>query len=114
MGFFPILLPIQSSYPFLQIPLWARCGCLADFVALADEDVFGEGANVVGFQKKDVIAEVQKRPVHPFFGELLFENVHLVVRGDGEDLHGVLPLVVQTAQFRKLSLTDGRHTVHKL
>ncbi len=114
MGFFPILLPIQSSYPFLQIPLWAWCRCLANLVVALDEDVLREGAHIVGFQKQYLVAEVEEGPIHPFFGELFFHYVQLVVGGDGEDLHRVLPLVVKVSQLRELAFGDGRHPIDEL
>lgn len=49
-----------------------------------------------------------------FLHELLLEEVHPVVGGDGEDLHRVLPLVVQAPQLGKLPLTHGRCAIDEL
>lgn len=50
-GLFPFLLPVQPPNSLVEIPLRTWCRRLADFVASADEDVFGEGADVVGLEQ---------------------------------------------------------------
>ena len=96
-GLFPLLFPIQSSHPFLQIPLWRRRRRLANLVVAFDKDIFGESTDIVILQKENLVAEVEEGPVLFLLRELLHEKLHLVVRGNGEDLHSILPLIVQAS-----------------
>lgn len=50
------LFPVSASHPFFQTAVGGRCRSGGNLVALADEDVFGEGLHIVGFQKQDVVA----------------------------------------------------------
>ena len=108
------LFSVKPSHPLLQIPLRTRCRCLANLVTPGDEDIFREGTDVVGFKQKDVVTQVEEGPILAFFFELLLEERHLVMGGDGENLNGVLPLVVETPKFSKLMLADRRLPINKL
>ena len=79
-----------------------------------DDEILGEGTDLVAFEEENVVAEIEQRPVVTMFLETALVIGQLVLGGDGDDLNAVLPLAMEIVEGLELMAYRGLAPFDKL